>query len=186
MASLAAHSALQIQSLIRDEFSVREIADSGLIRLQTFHRGVGSVENVAEALGMSLPGPGEVLASDAITVYWSSPGEWIIRVPIGSEQEQLVSLQSRFEGLFAVVTLMTDSRVTLELSGVMARDVLARGSSVDFHPSVFGNNRCLSTRLAGVPIMLAHSAQHDTYLLFACRSTAHYLLDWFLASSEDC
>jgi len=186
MASLAAHSALQVQGLTRDEFSVREITDSGLIRLQTFHRSVGSVENVAEALGMSLPGPGEVLAGDAITVYWSSPGEWVIRVPIGSEQEQLVSLQSRFEGLFAVVTLMTDSRVTLELSGVMARDVLARGSSVDFHPSVFGNNRCLSTRLAGVSIMLAYSAQHDTYLLFACRSAAHYLLDWFLASSEDC
>lgn len=185
MDNLAAMSPAQSRDLYRDHFTVRETTDYGLIRLQTFHRRAGQVDHVSAQLGLALPGPGAVLDSGDLQVFWSAPGEWVIAVPQGSERARLMALQAKLDGLFAVLSVMTDSRVALQLAGAQLRTVLARGSSVDFHPGVFSAGRCLATRFAGVPVMLV-AQPGDTCLLLACRSVAAYLLDWFQAASRDC
>jgi sarcosine oxidase subunit gamma len=185
MDNLAFQPSLQGGSLSRKYFTVRENTDCGLIRLQTFHRRAGQVDNVSAQLGLALPGPGAALDSGDMQLFWSAPGEWVIVVPRGSERARLMELQAKLDGLFAVLSVMTDSRVTLQLGGAQLRTVLARGSSVDFHPSAFTVGRCLSTRLAGVPVMLVVRPWEE-YLLFADRSVAAYLLDWLQAASRDC
>lgn len=185
MANLAATIRLHSKAVFRTGFNVEQNNDFGLIRLQTFHRRVGLVDKVAAKLGMDLPGPGEIVGSGELRIFWSAPGEWMIALPAGSEYDRLSELQSKLDGLFVVLTLMTDSRVAMNLGGKKVRDILARGSSVNFHPADFGINRCLSTRFAGVPVMLVGLPGNE-FLLFACRSVATYLFDWFQAASRDC
>ena len=114
-----------------------------------------------------------------------APGEWIVAVHAGTERDAISNLQAKLDGLFAVVSLMTDSRVVLDLTGSTALDILARGSTVDFHPVNFGAGRCINTRLAGVPVMLACSAGGESVLLFADRSVGPYLLEWLEAASAE-
>jgi len=185
MAELPAITALQGKGFSRARFSVREINNCGLIRLQTFHRKAGQVDNLSMQLGLALPGPGAMLADGEQQLFWSAPGEWVIAVPRGSERAALMELQSKLDGLLAVQSVMTDSRVVLQLGGQQLRAVLARGSSADVHPTSFAEGRCLTTRFAGVPVMLV-ALPGEECLLFADRSVAAYLLDWFEAASRDC
>lgn len=185
MAEMAAITPLHGRGLSRTQFSVRESSDYGLIRLQTFHRRAGQVDNLSRQLGLALPCPGTILASDELRIFWSAPGEWVIAVPRGSERVKLTELQARLDGMFTVLSVMTDSRVVLQLGGEQLRTILARGSSSDFRPSSFAEGRCLTTRFAGVPVMLVELPREEC-LLFADRSVATYLLDWFRAASRDC
>lgn len=185
MAELAASSPLQGKALSKAQFSVRENNDYGLIRLQTFHRKPGQVDNLSTQLGLALPGPGGILASGELQIFWSAPGEWVIAVPVGSERNTMKELQAKLDCVFAVLSIMTDSRVALQLGGKMLRMVLARGSSVDFDPVAFTQGRCLTTRFSGVPVMLVALPGNEC-LMFADRSVAAYLLDWLQAASRDC
>ena len=185
MDNLAIESILGGEELVRSQFSVKEHTGLGLIRLQTFHRKPGAVDDLSHLLGVELPGPGETLADQNRQWFWSAPGEWIVAVYTGTEREVISALQEKLDGLFVVLSLISDSRVTLNVTGSAARDVLARGSTVDFHPASFGAGRCINTRLAGVPVMLACSVGGESFLLFADRSVGHYLLEWFEAASGD-
>lgn len=185
MAELAAITPLQGRGLSQAQFSVRENSDYGLIRLQTFHRKAGQVENLSLQLGLALPGPGAMLAGGELQIFWSAPGEWVIAVPRGDERAALMELQAKLDGMLAVLSVMTDSRVALQLGGQQLRTILARGSSADFHPASFAEGRCLTTRFAGVPVMLV-ALPGEECMLCADRSVAAYLLDWFSAASRDC
>ena len=185
MDNLARESVLCGAQVARDQFNVKEHTGLGLIRLQTFHRKSGAVAELCQSLGVELPGPGETAADQNRQLFWSAPGEWIVAVHAGTERDAISNLQAKLDGLFAVVSLMTDSRVVLDLTGSTALDILARGSTVDFHPASFGAGRCINTRLAGVSVMLACSAGGESVLLFADRSVGPYLLEWLEAASAE-
>ncbi|MEM1111577.1 MAG: sarcosine oxidase subunit gamma family protein [Pseudomonadota bacterium] len=187
MDNAARESVLAGHELARERFSVRENTSLGLIRLQAFHRKAGNVDAVARQLGLPLPRPCQSARDEDMQLFWSAPGEWILASPAGSEREIAQLLQSRLDNsALAVTSVVTDSRVTLELGGAAVRDVLARGSTLDFHPSQFGAGRCVTTRFAGIPAMLTYPEGGEGFLLFADRSLGHYLLDWFAAASADC
>jgi sarcosine oxidase subunit gamma len=143
------------------------------------------VESLSQRLGIALPAAGETVAEHGTQWFWSAPGEWVIAVPAGAESDTARALQEKLDGLFVVLSVMTDSRVVLDVSGEGARNVLARGSTVDFDPASFSIGQCLSTRFAGVPVMIARS-EAGVFLVFADRSVAAYLLDWFGAASIAC
>ncbi len=186
MDNLARRTVLASATLEREQFRVTENSALGLIRLQTFHRKPGAVDHLAARLGAPLPGPGTTRAGQDRQWFWSAPGEWVIAVRAGTEDVVLAELRAQLDGLFAVLSVMTDSRIVLDVGGASAREVLARGSTVDFHPSRFGAGSCVLTRFAGVPAMLACPYGGDVILLFADRSQARYLLEWFEAASVDC
>jgi len=182
MADLAAVYPLQNESIDKPSFQVRESQDYGLIRLQVFRHQ--SAEQVASLLTMALPGPGKFFTDSERQIFWAAPGEWILCIPRDQQYSVLALMQEKLPSDLGVVTLMSDSRTALLIDGDRHTDVLARGCSVDLHPSVFGAGCCLSARLANVPVMLAHR-EDGSLLLFVCRSLAAYLLEWLAANSRD-
>jgi sarcosine oxidase subunit gamma len=177
---------LDDSTIARDGFDVFEKIGLGLIRLQVFSRKADAVVLASERLGMSLPNAGKIATRQQEQWFWSAPGEWLIAVPEDAEMEVVNSLRAKLDGLFAVLSVITDSQVVLELSGQCLREVLARGSTVDLHPSRFGEGQCLNTRFAAVSVMLACPGAADPILLFADRTVATYLNRWLRAASADC
>lgn len=175
-------TALNGPALEREHIRVAENTDWGLLRLQIFHRTPGAVDSLAKRLDIRLPAAGETVVENGMRWFWSAPGEWVIAVPADTERDTARALREKLDGLFAVPSVITDSRVVLEISGESARNLLARGSTVDFHPASFGVGQCLSTRFAGVPVMIAQ-LEAGIFLLFADRPVAAYLRDWFEAAS---
>jgi sarcosine oxidase subunit gamma len=72
-------------------------------------------------------------------------------------------------------------RIGLRLTGPRARDVLAKGCSIDLHPRVFRRESSAQTTLgqAGI-VLLALSDGGDDYLMLVRSSFAGYLADWLL------
>lgn len=69
----------------------------------------------------------------------------------------------------------------IELAGSRAREVLAKGCSLDLHPRAFGPGRCAQTLLgrAGV-IVLPREGEVPTYWVFVRATFADYLAEWLL------
>jgi sarcosine oxidase subunit gamma len=70
-------------------------------------------------------------------------------------------------------------RTVLELSGPLARAVLAHGCSLDLHPRVFGPGSCAQTMLAKAQVVL-HQTEPETYRILVRGSFADYLVRWLL------
>jgi len=64
------------------------------------------------------------------------------------------------------------------------RQLLAMGSGVDYHPSVFKASHCVTTKLAGVAAMVLQPNE-ETFLVFVDRSRAQYLWTWLADAVTD-
>jgi len=154
---------------------------------QTFMQAAG------QALGAALP----VIANSSLSiegaeVLWLGPDEWwiISRVDASESAEPAQRLRDALGNVHAAVTEMGDSRVCLQVSGPKARDLLAKGTSLDLHPGVFGGpGHCAQTHLAKTIVVL-HQTSEDpqdgpTFEIFVLRSFADYLWRWLEDAAQE-
>ena len=99
----------------------------------------------------------------------------------GRLMKYAVGLLPRRGDFKPMAVAVSDQRIGLRLTGSRARDVLAKGGSLDLHPRVFGAGRAAQTTvgLAGV-VLLALSGTGDDFLLLVRSSFAGYLAEWLL------
>ena len=77
-------------------------------------------------------------------------------------------------------------RTTLRLSGADARDVLAKGSSLDLHPSAFGPGTAAQTMLGQANVVLIPLSDKGTdYRILVRQSFARYLAEWLIDATAE-
>ena len=132
----------------------------------------------AEAiLGVGLPETGRAALADPVTVLWLGPDEWLV---VTDDGDALVgSLRQALTGLDAAVTDVSDARAVIRLSGAGARDVLAKGCTLDLHRRVFGPGQVAQSTLAKADVILHQVAGDDlAFDIHVGRSFAEYLWLW--------
>jgi sarcosine oxidase, subunit gamma len=134
--------------------------------------GSAAAGRIAEALGTPLPAPNTV-ATGTHTVLWLGPDEWLV---LGAGAREL--LTSALGADFGSVVDVSANRTTFALSAPWARDVLAKGVSIDLHPSVFSPGRCAQTLLARAQVILQQVDEEPTYHVLVRGSFAPYLAAW--------
>lgn len=140
----------------------------------------GRHEAVADAIGKALAiecptQPGISNSDDHTQVSWNGPNSWMI---VGSDAdagrapgELLQSLQAAVGELGAVVD-QSHGRCCLRLGGSRARQVMAKNTAIDLHPSAFGPGRCALTSVAHMNATIVQVDAVPTYDLFVARSIA--------------
>ena len=118
------------------------------------------------------------------TVLLLGPDEWLVLGPDGASPGLTTLLQRALNGDHGSVVDFSANRTVLEISGTRARDVLARGCSLDLHPRSFGPGGCAQTLLTSVAVVL-HRADPGTdaapvFRLLVRPSFAHYIMEWLL------
>ena len=134
----------------------------------------------AAVLGTPLPTePGTATRVGDIEVLWLGPDEWLVLAPQGSAALQ-DTLSTAVSGHGAVIDVSAQ-RTTLHLAGPRARDLLAHGCSIDLHPAVARQGKCVTTllALAGVTLVV-HSDTADDYWILVRSSFADYLAGWLV------
>lgn len=134
----------------------------------------------AALLGAPLPTePCTATRSGDVEVLWLGPDEWLVIAPQGSDDLQ-EALSTALSGHGAVIDVSAQ-RTTLQLAGPRARDLLAHGCSIDLHPSVTRQGRCVSTflALAGVTLLVRNETAEDFWILVRS-SFAAYLAGWLV------
>jgi sarcosine oxidase subunit gamma len=139
---------------------------------------------LGRAFGLGWPTrPNTWAGAGSATMLWLTPAEWAI---VGMEHGEVATRTAAACGAaLHDVADLSEGRMQFEIGGERARDVLAKGCSLDLHPRAFAADACAQTLLAQVPVLIAAktyagaAAAAPALRLWVDASLAHYLRAWF-------
>jgi heterotetrameric sarcosine oxidase gamma subunit len=143
-----------------------------------------AARRLSDCLGVELPrSAGGVAVSDAHTVLWLGPDEWLLVSP--EEGDRLVRrLQVAVVDGPGCAVDVSANRTVLELSGPSARNVLEKGCPADLHPRSFGPGQAVTTTVGPVALVLWQVGR-TSYRLIPRSSFADYLARWLLDAIQE-
>jgi sarcosine oxidase, subunit gamma len=148
---------------------------------------VPAASQASAILGLELPTtPLTYVSNDTLTAIWMGPQEWLITAATLSAPTLEAQLRAAVGEHGGAAIDVSAQRTTLRLSGPDAREVLAKGCSVDLHPAVFTKGTAAQTMLglAGVVLIALDDAGTD-YRILVRSSFARYLADWLIDAAEE-
>jgi sarcosine oxidase subunit gamma len=166
---------------------LREIADRAMIDVRGLTSDPDFMSRTESALGLTLPQTPRTSASrDGLTVLWLSVDQWLVTAPHGEAAELVSSLTEKLQGVHSLVADMSDARAIFRLEGDNVREVLNKGTSVDFTASehVAGSvRRILFAQVAALTHVV--SERPDVIDLYVFRSYADHVWRYILAVGRD-
>jgi sarcosine oxidase subunit gamma len=133
-------------------------------------------DQAGAVLGFGLPIEPNTVAGDRHgRALWLGPDEWLIVAADRSDLEPALSAALNF----GAVVDVSAQRTTIELAGPAARELLAKGCSVDLHQRAFGVGQCAQTTFARAPVILLPRAA-DAYWVLVRASFAEYFAEFVL------
>ena len=137
----------------------------------------GFLSAVRQLIDVTPPNASPQTASrDGLTCLWMGPDRWWLigeGTPLPSANELRQSLAA-FE---ASAVEIGDAFAGFAVSGPNARDVLAKGYTIDLHPRAFQPGGVVQTNLGKAQVAL-YQADEDAYRIYVRRSFAEYLWLW--------
>jgi sarcosine oxidase subunit gamma len=165
--------------------SMRELPFRGVIDLRLDQRDKGARDAAELALVVALPEAGLSVIGPAGNVLWLGPDEFLIVTEPEREIAVAASLLGALRGRRAAVIDISDSRTIIALSGIHARDVLAKGCGIDLHPRSFAPGQCAQSSLAKARVALYQLDDAPTYHIIVERSLAEYLWLWLADAAAE-
>ena len=164
-------------------------AVSGVTMSEVGHRTIINIRGTASdptfvaavksATGVDLPmWANSVATNGERQILWLGPNEWWVTARDGEAESLLAALRAAFGGLHATACDVSESRAVLALRGPKARDVLARGISLDLHPKVFGPGQCAQTGLSRCNVLLHLVDDSPRFEIYVLKSFSDYLWRW--------
>ena len=83
------------------------------------------------------------------------------------------------------MTDVSEARTTIAIAGPRARELLAKGTSIDLHPRVFRPGRCVQTGFAGANIILRQSDEVPSFEILVLNSFAEHLWAWLEGGARE-
>ncbi len=139
----------------------------------------------ADALGEQLPLAANTMLSGGHRIYWLGPDEWLIVTALRDTAGLLDTLRGALAAQRAAITEVSGGQVVMRLAGARARDVLAKGCTIDFHPQVFQAGHCAQTALAKANVLIGLLDASPTYEIIVRRSFADYLERWLRHAARE-
>jgi sarcosine oxidase subunit gamma len=156
-----------------------EVRGWSLVQVAAFASTLAELERaVRPLLGGDLPARiGEVSIASERRLFKTGPEQfWIV----GPEGDALASnLQAAVAPAVGAVTPLSHSRTRIFVEGSAARDLLAKGIPLDFHPDVFRIGQFALTGLHHTPVLL-HRSGENRYELYVLRTFARSVWDWLI------
>ena len=146
-------------------------------------RAAQAAEAAQRAIGASPSFTPVITAGNDLTFVWSGPGHWLALGPQATE-----TIETRLGVVFGTHASVFDqsgSRVLLDIRGPRARDVLAKGVSIDLHPRAFRTGDVAVTTASHLAVHLWQVADEPVYRLLVVRTWFDSLWRWLAASAAE-
>jgi sarcosine oxidase subunit gamma len=119
-------------------------------------------------------------------VIWFGPQEWLVTSTSQAAEALEAQLREVTTEHGGAAVDVSAQRTTVRLCGAHARDVLAKGCSLDLHPAVFGPGAAAQTMLGLAAVVLIPLDDKGTdYRILVRSSFAGYLADWLIDAAEE-
>lgn len=154
---------------------IARIRDCGVQGMITLRGDLGS-DAVAKALddvlGSAVPERGTITGDRAAA--WMSPDELLLLCPYADAPALAGRLSAALSGSFAMAVDVSDARAMLSVSGVAAREVMAKLTPADLSPDTIASGSFRRSRLAQVPAAF-WMEEDGSFRVICFRSVAEYL-----------
>lgn len=141
---------------------------------------------IANAIGITPdPKPNRAVISGPTTILWLGPGRWLVVEPELPGRDLANSLRAPLPGMLAAVTDLSHGRTALRISGPSARDLLAKGCSLDLHPRAFSAGACAQSLLGRVGVLLHAVDDQPSFDVYFSRSYAVTVWEWLTLSAAE-
>jgi heterotetrameric sarcosine oxidase gamma subunit len=135
-----------------------------------------TAERLSKHFGLTItPAPNRAVAAGDVTMLWHGAGQWLIVRTPGAKQ--LADELAALFGEDAAVIDFGHARTAFRFEGDGARDVLARGTSIDLRPAYFAPGACALTALGKIGALL-HAVGPETIDVYVARSYAQAFAEW--------
>jgi sarcosine oxidase subunit gamma len=144
------------------------------------------ISAVRAAAGVELPvTPNTTARGSAVTALWLGPDEWLLTAAPGEERVLAAALRAGLAGLTAAVVDVSESRTVIAISGPKARDLIAKGCTLDLHPRIFAAGACAQTGLARTGALIHAVEDTPVFEITVVRSFADYLWVWLTDAARE-
>lgn len=156
-----------------------------VVNLRGNARDPAFVLSVQQALGLALPVSAcTTLANQRLRLVWVGPDDWFVLGPQGEQAALGAALRLALGDQHAAVTDVSSGYFVVSLAGPSARDLLAQGCPMDFHPSAFHADQAATTHFYKVGITLWRTAAPNFELLVR-RSFIDHFWQLVMAGSRE-
>jgi sarcosine oxidase subunit gamma len=166
---------------------LREIDDVGMIDLRGLPDDEGFLRAAREVLGFDLPlSPRAAAGLGAVGALWLSVDQWLITLPRQEAASFHARLAQALHGIHALAVDMSDARAIFRLEGENAREVLNKGTSVDFTAPEIEPGLVRRIRYAEIAA-LVHVRSTSPYAcdLYVFRSYAEHAWSYLLFTARE-
>ena len=138
-------------------------------------------DHVRAATGLQLPQhPNMAATADELTALWVSPERAFVLAP--ATRPLFDELEALTAGGAVAITDLSHSRVCIGIAGPHARDVLAAGAGLDFHPRKFNVGQCQQSNYGRIACLFHAIDATPTFDMYCYRGFAESL--WHLLTTE--
>ena len=156
----------------------------GHVNLRGDFSDSGFLNAVQNVTGVGLPlEPNTVAESDEVAALWLGPDDWLLLTSAGRAVGLYQGLRDAVAGFHAAVTDLTGGQTVITVRGPHARDVLAKGCTLDLHPRAFGPGRCAQSHLAKALVTIRLVDESPSFDVIVRRSFAEYIALWLKDAS---
>ena len=149
-----------------DLLKISEVKNLIIIQLVQYKKSKVNINDI-RIRNLELPIENSIVTSNIDTrILWNAPRTWLIV----SNQESIIDdiIKNCKETDFAI-TDISHSRAVIQIKGLQAREVLKKGSPINFND--FEVNRCVGTVFHGITVVIdSISNDPDTFNLLVLRS----------------
>ncbi|MBB4398500.1 sarcosine oxidase subunit gamma [Bradyrhizobium sp. ERR14] len=135
-------------------------------------------------ISLDLPQKGATTRSHTHALAWAGAAQWLL---IARQRAGLTDLLRAISN-HAAVSDQTHGRAAIRISGARVHQVLAKGSMVDLHPSVFPVGATALTIFAHINVQLWRAddgPDGPVFEILVPRSMATSFWSWFTASAAE-
>lgn len=144
---------------------------------QQQRRGLESV------LGAPLPESCGASSRGGHEVLWWAPGEWLIR-DAGADCAIAARIEETCRGTLFHLADVTEALRAVEIDGGRSSDLIAKGCSLDLHPTVFRAGQAKRSLLGQVRVLL-HRISASRYRIYFDVSVREHVMQWLKVSAEE-
>jgi heterotetrameric sarcosine oxidase gamma subunit len=124
-------------------------------------------------------------ARGTTAILWVGPRRWLVVASERDGSDLEARLRAGLAGTQAAITDLGNGRMVLRITGPRARDLLAKGSSIDFHGRAFPAGSCAQGLLGHVGALIHAVDAAPTFDLYVARSYAQTAWEWLTESAAE-
>jgi sarcosine oxidase subunit gamma len=148
--------------------------------------GVNALPSTPSTSGASEATGTAVITGADTAVVWFGPDECLVTSNDRAAEELESQLRAAVIEHGGAAVDVSAQRTTLRLRGEHARDVIAKGCSIDLHPKAFGSGAAVQTILGQAAVVLIPLSDDGTdYRILVRSSFARHLAEWLIDGAEE-